>query len=124
MNEPQARVRITGPPRGRRSATRPIRHQIDDETLLGAIYMGSLLREQLKLAARTLLILAGTIGSLPLLFHLFPGLAEVRLAGLPLPYLAIGVAVYPFLVLLAWLHVRAAEGNERAFTDLVEDEDS
>lgn len=124
MNEPQPRVRITGPPRGRRSTTRPIRHQIDDETPLGAIYMGALLREQLKLAARTLLILAGTLGILPLLFHLFPDLAAVRWWGLPLPYLAIGVAAYPFLVLLGWVHVRAAEGNERAFADLVEGEDS
>ncbi|MDT0200543.1 hypothetical protein [Nocardioides sp. AE5] len=124
MNEdPAPRVRISGPHPNRRGVSRPVRRQIDDETPLGAIYMGSLLRDQAKLALRTLLVLGASLGSLPLTFHLFPTLAESRVLGLPLPYLALGIAVYPFLVLLGWVHVRAAEGNERAFTDLVEEDD-
>ena len=48
MSEPGAapeRVRVTGPPRRRTPAARTA--DIDDETRLGGMYMGSLLREQL-----------------------------------------------------------------------------
>lgn len=115
------RVRVTGPSR-RRTGRRPLPrgHQIDAETRLGEIYLGSLLREQLRLAALSLLALAVAVGSLPLVFWLAPGLAEVRLWGLPLPWVLLGVAVYPFLVLVGWRYVRAAERNEDDFVDLVE----
>ncbi len=92
---------------------------IDAETRLGGIFMGSLLREQLRLAVRILLALAGTVGLLPLLFHLAPGLAGARILGMPLPWLLLGVVVYPFLVTLGWLYVRRAERNERDFADLM-----
>lgn len=82
--------------------------------------MGSLLREQLRLAVLILLALTTGVGSLPLLFHLAPDLAALRVLGVPLPWLLLGVAVYPFLVLLGWLYVRAAERNEHDFADLVE----
>lgn len=82
--------------------------------------MASLLREQLRLAVGTLLALAAGLGSLPLLFHLAPHLAAVRLLGVPLAWLLIGVLVYPFLLLLGWVFIRAAERNERDFVDLVD----
>ena len=115
------RVRVTGPSR-RRTGRRPLprSHQIDAETRLGEIYLGSLLREQLRLAALSLLVLAVAVGSLPLVFWLVPGLAEVRLWGVPLPWVLLGFAVYPFLVLVGWRYVRAAERNEDDFVDLVE----
>jgi hypothetical protein len=36
-----------------------------------------------------------------------------------LPWLLLGVAVYPLLVAAAWWHVRAAERVERDFTDIL-----
>jgi hypothetical protein len=39
---------------------------------------------------------------------------------MPLPWVLLAVAVYPFLLLLGWLYVRAAERNERDFTEVVE----
>jgi hypothetical protein len=123
MNDPAPeRVRVTGPPR-RRTAGRPAparTREIDQETRLGEIYMGSLLREQGRLAIGVLVVLFGTLGALPLAFHLWPALAAQRLLGVPLPWLLLGLAVYPFLLLLGWLYVRAAERNERDFADLVE----
>ncbi len=83
--------------------------------------MRSLLREQLRLALRILALLVVSVGSLPLVFHLAPGLADVRLLGVPLAWLLLGVLVYPFLILLGWLYVRQAEANERDFADLVEE---
>lgn len=116
------RVRVTGPPRrvAPRRTTRPRRRQIDEQTRLGEIYLRSLLREQLRLAVVALSVLGVVIGTLPALFYLAPGLAEVRLLGFPLPWLVLGIAVYPFLVVVGWRYVRAAERNERSFADLVD----
>ena len=83
--------------------------------------MGSLLREQLRLALRVLAILFGTVGAIPLLFHLAPGLAGVHVLGIPLAWLLLGVLVYPFLLVLGWRYIRRAEDNERDFTDLVQE---
>ena len=116
---PPERVRVTGPQR--RLPTRPRTREIDAETPVGAVFMRSLLREQLRLALRILAVLAVTVGSLPLLFHLFPDLGDVRLAGVPLAWLFLGVLVYPLLILLGWWYVRQAEANERDFADLVEE---
>lgn len=120
--QPTERVRVTGP--SRRQVTRPATRarEIDAETPMGAIYMRSLLREQLRLALRILVVLALTAGSLPLLFHLAPGLAEVRLLGVPLAWLLLGVLVYPWLIVLGWVYVRQAEANERDFATLVDEE--
>jgi hypothetical protein len=100
----------------------PRSSHIDAETRLGEIYLSSLLREQLRLAALSLLAL-GVVAAMPLLFWLWPGLGEVRWFGIPLPWLLLGFAVYPFLVLIGWLYVRAAERNEDDFADLVESTD-
>ena len=120
--QPPERVRVTGPPR--RQVTRPASRarEIDAETAMGAIYMRSLLREQFRLALRILFVLAITVGVLPLLFHLAPGLADVRLLGVPLAWLLLGVLVYPWLIVLGWVYVRQAEGNERDFAALVDEE--
>ena len=114
---PPERVRVTGPPRRRTPATRTT--DIDAETRLGGVYMGSLLREQLRLAIGVLAVLALTVGLLPLLFHVAPGLSDVHLLGLPLGWLLLGVAVYPWLLVLGWAYVRRAERNEDDFAELV-----
>ncbi len=112
-----ARVRVTGPPR--RHQPRARTGDIDDETRLGSVYLESLLSEQLRLAARTILALVLCVGSLPLAFHLVPSLAGVQVLGIPLAWLLLGGAVYPLLVLLGWRYVRRAERNERDFADLL-----
>ncbi len=111
------RVRVTGP--DRRPRPGPRTGDIDDETRLGAVFVDSLLREQLWLALRILLVLGVTVAGLPLLFHLAPGLADVRLLGIPAVWLVLGVLVYPWLVVLGWRYVRRAERNERDFADLL-----
>jgi hypothetical protein len=117
--DPPERVRVTGPPRRRTPAARTT--DIDAETRLGDMYMGSLLREQLRLALGVLAVLAVTVGLLPLLFHLVPRLSGVGVLGLPLGWLLLGVAVYPWLLVLGWAYVRRAERNEDDFTELVSD---
>jgi hypothetical protein len=115
--DPSERVRVTGPPRRGTPAARTT--DIDAETRLGDMYMGSLLREQLRLALGVLTVLAVTVGVLPLLFHLVPRLSGVGVLGLPLGWLLLGVAVYPWLLALGWAYVRRAERNEDDFAELV-----
>ena len=40
---------------------------------------------------------------------------------LPLGWLLLGVAVYPWLLVLGWAYVRRAERNEDDFAELVSD---
>jgi hypothetical protein len=86
---------------------------------VGEIYMRSLMRTQLRLALGTVLVLALTVGALPVLFATVPWLRTTRLLGVPLPWLVLGAGVYPLLLLLAWSYVLRAEANERSFHDMV-----
>ena len=114
------RVRVTGPPRhfaARSTASRL--GDVHDQTPLGDLYLRSLLREQLGLAVRILAAVAGCLGALPLVFHLWPDLADIEVLGLALPWVLLGAVAYPLLLLLAWRYVRRAERNEQVFADLV-----
>jgi hypothetical protein len=118
---PQRRVRVTSP---RTGATRTRRatgtSEIDAQTDVGEIYMSSLLRSQLRLAVLVLVALGILVAGLPLVFTMFPALLGIRVLGMPLPWVLLAFAVYPVLLTLGWLYVRAAERNERDFTDVVE----
>jgi hypothetical protein len=120
-DEPLERVRITSPRTvaARSRARRSNASEIDALTRLGEVYVQSLIRAQLRLAAYVVVALAVTLGGLPLLFRLLP-VARVHLLGVPLTWLLLGVAVYPWLLVLGWWYVRRAERNEAAFEDLVE----
>jgi hypothetical protein len=117
------RVRVTGPDRRVRARPQPRTGDIDEETPLGRLYLGSLLRDQLLLAGRILGLLVLSVGTLPLVFFLAPGLADVRVLGLPVAWLVLGVLVHPWLVLLGWRYVRRAERNEHDFAELLAETD-
>ncbi len=119
---PPERVRVTGPARRQPPARRT--SDIDAGTRLGGVYMRSLLRDQLRLALGVLAVLGATLGLLPLVFHLVPGLSGVVVLGLPLGWLLLGIVVYPTLVLLGWGYVRRAERNEQDFAEIVTEAES
>jgi hypothetical protein len=120
-DDPLPRVRITSPrtlaARSRRRRSNSA--EIDALTPLGEVYVQSLMRAQLRLAGYVVLVLAASIGLLPVLFRVLP-LDHVHLFGVPLPWLVLGVAVYPWLLAIAAWYVRRAERNEAAFVELVE----
>lgn len=116
---PPERVRVTGPAR-HTTRRRARAREIDDQTLLGTVLMQSLLRAQLRLAVLTLVPLVVIAVGLPLAFHLLPDLSDVRLVGVPIAMLLLGVLIHPFLLLLGWSFVRRAEQNEDHFAELVE----
>jgi len=116
------RVRVTSPwterPRLRPRLTAT--SEIDAQSEVGEIYVRTLLRAQLRLAVTTLVVLALTIGMLPLVFTLVPGLTTQHVLGMPVSWGVLGFGCYPVLVFLAWRYVRRAESNERAFARVVE----
>lgn len=118
MNEPPKRVRVTRPtqPRARHTT---VASEIDAQSEVGMVYMHSLIRAQLRLGLATLAALLLTIGLLPWLFARWPAFRHAHLAGLPLPWLILGVGAYPVVWLLALNYVRRAEHNEARFRDLV-----
>ncbi|MFJ8821214.1 hypothetical protein ACIREE_05470 [Streptomyces sp. NPDC102467] len=90
--------------------------EIDEQTPLGAAYVRSLMRSQLRAAAAAFAVLALPVAVLPLFFG--------ALRNTTVEWLVLGVGCYPFLVLVAWWYVRRAERNERDFADLVRGRDS
>lgn len=115
------RVRVTSPRTGAARAQRvPAAREIDAQTLLGEVYMSSLLRSQLRLALLSLAAVVVLVGGIPLFFWLLPDLSTVQVLAVPLPWLLLAFAVYPVLFVIGWLYVRAAERNERDFTDVLD----
>ena len=123
-DRPPARVRVTAPrssgrpPAPARGAAAPA-SRLEDSTGVEEIYVRSLLRAQLRLALRTLGLVALLVAGLPLAFYLRPSLASTAVLGLPLAWALLGVVAYPVLLLIGWRYLRGAERNERDFIDLV-----
>jgi hypothetical protein len=115
------RARITSPRTGARPhVRRTTREEIDQSTAVGEVYIRSLVRAQLRSALGIVLALTATVGALPAAFAFVDGFAEVQVARVPLPWLVLGVGVYPGLLLLGWIYVRRAERIEHAFARLVQ----
>lgn len=121
MSEPVKRVRITHPrtEAARRGAARPPAREIDEQTALGEVYMRSLIRSQRRLAVTVCGGVGVLLVGIAMAGALAPRFAMVRVLGIPLPWLLLGVLIYPALIVLAAYAVRQAERNEQAFTELV-----
>ena len=107
---------------GKRKA-RPVRviNEVQEGTPLGKLLRKELIGSQLTVALRFAAVAGLTLGLLPLLFAVFPEIGRWEVFGLRLPWLVLGVAVYPFLLVLGWWHARTAERVEQTFTEHVQD---
>ncbi len=103
----------------RRSRPDPAAREIEEQTLVGEVLVRGLIRTQLALALRLSILVGAIFGIQPLLFAVAPGLSRTDVAGLPLPWLLLGILAYPLIFGVAWTYVRAAERNEQDFADLV-----
>jgi hypothetical protein len=115
------RVRVTSPRTS--AARRPITptgtREIDEQTRLGQVYMQSLIQAQLRLALAVIAGSAVILGGIPLLFALVPATRTFAVLGLPLPWLILGIVVYPVVYVAARVYVRNAERIESEFTEFV-----
>jgi hypothetical protein len=121
--DPGRRVTVTSPRTEAAHSARPMRRRRDelaDQTGLGDVLIRSLIRAQLGLAVRVLGVFVALLGGLPLAFAVFPSAGRAEIGGLPVPWLLLGLAAFPMLVLLGLVYVRQAERNEREFAELVD----
>jgi len=118
---PQKRVRVTSPRVGapRRVPVRPVTTDIDEQTRLGELYMATLIRAQWRLSISVLASAAMMLGGLPLLFLFLPATQSLNIGPIPLPWLILGVLIYPAVWLAGRYYVRQSEHIEREFTELV-----
>lgn len=122
MTEPvPRRVVVTGPRTAAVRRVPPRPQELDEPDGVGELLVRSLVRAQLRLALRTAGALALTLGALPLLFAFAPATRTVHVLGLPLPWLLLGVAVHPLLLVTGLAYVRRAERNEQQIVDLLGD---
>jgi hypothetical protein len=114
------RTRIVLAEVSRRTGADRTRTELTQQTVVGEALVRGLVRAQLALALRLSLVVAIGLGGLPLLFAIAPAVGAVKLFGVNLPWLVLGVGAFPLLVAVGWAYVHLAERNEQDFTDLVQ----
>jgi uncharacterized membrane protein (DUF485 family) len=96
------------------------RTELAEQTRVGEALVRGLVRAQLALALRLSLVVAIGLGGLPLLFATAPAVTTVKLFGVNLPWLLLGVGAFPFLIVVGSVYVHLAERNEQDFTAVVQ----
>ncbi|MCC3292687.1 hypothetical protein [Arthrobacter sp. zg-Y1110] len=112
------RVRVTAPGTG--AAPFPVSRELDEQSEVGELIIGSLIRSQLRLA----LVVGGgfllILLSVPVLLAFLPVIAELSVFGVPAPWILLGVGVYPLVIGCGLLYVLSAQRNENRYRDLVD----
>ncbi len=117
------RVRVVAPRSLARSSpgSFPVSREVAEQTAVGEVFITSLIRSQLRLAlvvaSGFLLFLLGC----GLLLAFAPDFSGITVATVPLPWLVLGLGIYPVIGLCAWLFVRSASRNEARYRDLVDE---
>jgi hypothetical protein len=120
---PQASKRVRVVLAERKSVARPVRTviTIQESSGVGELLRTNLIGSQLAIALRFAIGAGLTLGLLPLLFAMVPEIGRVEVLGIRLPWLLLGVLVYPFLFGLGLWHTRTAEHLEQNFAETVQD---
>ena len=118
---PPKRVRVVLAER--RRARRVVRTlaEVEEQTGVGEMLVRDLIRAQLTVSLWLAVFVAVTVGAIPVLFYFARDLSDASLFGIQLPWLVLGLAIYPFLIGVGWVSVRLANRNEQHFMNLVED---
>ena len=116
----QRRTRVVlGEVAARRRPADRTRADLAEQTPLGEALVKGLVRAQLALALRLALVVVTGLGALPLLFAAAPAVGSMKVLGINLPWLLLGVLSFPFLVGVGWAYVRWAERNEQDFIAVI-----
>jgi len=115
------RTRITHPrtTAARPGPVRPPAREIDELTALGELYLETLLRSQRRTAFGACAATIGLLIALAVAVAEFAGWRGITVAGIQLPWLLVGCAIYPALGGIGYAAVRLLERNERAFAELM-----
>ncbi|GIF25035.1 hypothetical protein BJ973_007293 [Actinoplanes tereljensis] len=119
-DQAQRRTRVVlGEVAARRRPTDRTHADLAEQTPVGEALVKGLVRAQLALALRLALVVVTGLGALPLLFVAAPGVGSMKVLGINLPWMLLGVLSFPFLVGVGWAYVRWAERNEQDFIALI-----
>jgi hypothetical protein len=107
----------------RKGVARPVRtiKEVQENTAVGDLLRRNLIRSQLSVTLRFAALTAAVLVALPALFAALPELGRFQVLGLRVPWLLLGVLIYPFLIGIAWWYTRVADRVEQNFADHVQD---
>ena len=107
----------------RKGVARPVRtiKEVQEGTAVGELLRRDLIRSQLMVTLRFGALAVLVLGTLPAILALLPAVGQFHVAGLRVPWLLLGVLMYPFLVGVAWRYTRVADRVEQNFADHVQD---
>ena len=94
--------------------------ELEEQTPVGEIFLGALMRRQLALSLRVAVTLVVALGVQPLVAWLLPAYGRVMVFSIPLPWLVLGVGSYPLMIALGLYYVRHAETIDDEFSELLE----
>jgi hypothetical protein len=94
--------------------------ELEEQTPVGEIFLGALMRRQLVLSLRVAAILVVALGIQPVVAWLWPTYGMVRVFSIPLPWLVLGVGSYPLMIALGLYYLRHAETIDDEFSELLE----
>src|SRR5689334_25188379 len=89
---------VLGEAAARRRPADRTRSDLAEQTPVGEALVKGLMRAQLALALRLALVVVTALGALPLLFAVAPGVAGIKVAGVHLPWVLLGLLSFPFLI--------------------------
>jgi putative solute:sodium symporter small subunit len=111
--------RFRGDPGEKRIPAAELR-ELEEQTPVGEIFLGALMRRQLVLSLRVAVTLVVALGAQPLIAWFWPPYGALHVFGIPLPWLVLGVGSYPLMIALGLFYVRHAETIDDEFAELIE----
>lgn len=117
--KPARRERVVLAERRRTRRVMRTRADVEEQTHVGEVLVRQLVREQLSLSVRLATLTIAVLFALPAAFALAPSLRTLDVYGVRLSWLVLGLAVYPFLLGVAWVFNRSADRNEQEFSEMV-----
>jgi len=93
--------------------------EFEEQTEVGELYLKALVRRQRRLSLGVAAVFATFLLVQPLLAWWWPGWSRLRLVGIPVDWLVLGLGSYPLLIWLGSIYVRRAEEVDDEFTDLL-----
>lgn len=97
------------------------RVEVQEQTEVGDAMVRGLVRAQLLLSVRLAVLTLAILFSIPLVAYLIPAFGDLTLVGVRLPWIVLGILVYPLLGGVGWIYIRQAEEIEKQFVELVDD---
>lgn len=94
--------------------------ELEEQTSVGEKLVRDLIRQQLRSAFGLAFIVLIGMCLLPITFYLFPAIGDLRILGIGIPWLVLGLAPFPLLYGVGWVFRRQAERHERDFVNMVD----